>query len=119
MDGGAADHDAPVHRDGGDREGGDHHEDGLQRVQYCTLQYSTVQYSTVQYSTVQYTPIQGLFYHYKRRTKKEVITVKFNNPTFHLSSSSSSSSGQEPGPAPPIYTDRTNHGSYIDLSPTV
>ena len=37
VDAGAADHDTPVHRDGGDREGGDHHEDGLQRAQYCTL----------------------------------------------------------------------------------
>ena len=49
VDAGAADDDAPVHRDGGDREGGDHHEDGLQRVQYCTVQHSTEQYSTVQY----------------------------------------------------------------------
>ena len=47
VDAGAADDDAPVHRDGGDREGGDHHEDGLQRAQYSTVQYSTAQYSTV------------------------------------------------------------------------
>ena len=85
VDGGAADHDAPVHRDGGDREGGDHHEDGLQQVQYCTLQYSTAQYSTVQCSTVQYlervlqvaeqrggAPVPALVHHLHLHSQAEV-----------------------------------------------
>ena len=67
---------------------------------------------------------QGLAYFYKSRSKKNFITVKFNNPTFHLAGN-----GQHRRPQMgtdmenchqmPTFVDRNTSASYIDLRPTI
>jgi len=66
----------------------------------------------------------GLAYFYKSRSKKDIVTVKFNNPTFHLTG---------PGPLQrpqmgvdmdnchqmPMFVDRNTSASYVDLRPNV
>ena len=67
---------------------------------------------------------QGLAYFYKSRSKKDVVTVKFNNPTFHLAGPTPL---QRPQMSPdmenchqmPMFVDRNTTASYIDLRPNV
>lgn len=78
----------------------------------------------VQFDKNSFVKLQGLAYFYKSRSKKDIVTVKFNNPTFHLTGPGPL---QRPQMGPdmdnchqmPMFVDRNTSASFIDLRPNV